>query len=548
MISFVRNHRNSLIKELESETDANNAIILEGKISKANHKIDVLEKTREVFLNPNKENTLTEEGWEEAEEIRNDVLSRMEFEKGINDEEESDENLVQEEKINNEGEAEKKDEEPTLDPSQESEISNNDEVGRVEDLIPNKNSNIPNTSVNKEKKESQTKKKKEIFDSKPLKTAYEKAIERQDAIDRGDIVRKPFVMSENNNEAILSPNDKELSLEDKIEKTRNFDELLAFLETIEGIAGKEKWFSKYSLIGRINLVRAGEITLDYIPTEFLKNKVASCLLNNTSSDIETSKSTNSAKPIQKDIKVEEEKGGHEEMPSDKISPSKTPFNRVKILSEKDNVPNVDNTPTIAKPVEITEDSLNPSSSTESPKEESVLRKEIKYLFRDELASQLSKIKLARIAYGKQLKIETQHNHSQTKRIGLIAKLMGKRSEKKVAANIVELQKAEAEYKASIENYKGIINDEGLNKKAIDKVREHSDRGLQIITEEKAKLFEEMQKTLIEEKGLVQKLKEEGLPENERGVINKLTNLYSGTRGGRLKMLEPINKTNTEDNA
>jgi len=517
---YIENHRDFLINLLNREgrkkkPNQEKISQLETNIDGMDRRMFLLKKAKESLLNPTNV-TLTKKEKSDVEEIKKEVLDRIAEQKA--------------KKEINQNQKTKPEEisTPSEEPAQE-EVKNSTETEMtpVPDFVSKENpSIISNKATAKEKVVEKG--------SRPLKTQYEKAIDRQNAIDRGDIVRKTFVGPKIKDENILSFENKNLSIENRITKAKNFNELLAALETVEGIQGKEKWFSKYSLIGRVNLVRAGEITTDYIPTfgEInLRGRVEEFLKSENSLTYKPVASLNKAGATEKEVEIKTEEATIKDTGGDEVFVKKTTQDREKIPSPENNAEHTD---------EDTPSTTEASSKAVEPVEkEGDFRKKISYLFGDVVAQELSKVKLSRVAYGKQLKIETQHEHDQARLSWFKKKLTMSSFTKKANANAEILKKAQDEYNLNLENLKNIVNDEKLTKEAIDKALDLGDRGLEIIAEEKAKLFEKIKAIDIEEKKLIQGLREDGLPEKDRKTIDRIAKLYAVPERGMLRMLNAV---------
>lgn len=100
--------------------------------------------------------------------------------------------------------------------------------------------------------------------SKPLKTAYEAALERITEKENKPPKEKASLIEFN----IKAKNNGEIrGVEEKIKSAESFEELIETINSTEGIQGSQRWFSKNALLGRLHLVQVGEMTLDQIPLE-----------------------------------------------------------------------------------------------------------------------------------------------------------------------------------------------------------------------------------------------------------------------------------------
>lgn len=487
LLLFVDKHMDLLLLKYKNEKDNK---------KKADYRIKTLNKARLYFLNPTPNNDLTEEEWFEARRVRDDIKEIMKIEKNRKTEVDIKKDVVEE---NTERKVEA--------------------VNKIEKNI---------TAVKPEKiKVVENPPKKEVPASKnstPLKTRYEAAIERQDAIDRGEIVRKEFVMPEakNENRSLLS--EEKLSVMKELEKTSDIGKILSLLEKIDGLQGKQKWFSNRSLIGRINLALAGELTPDYIPVlgEInLREKVKNFVENGNISI------TKPEEFLQSDTKEPETKKEPE------VAPSTT------------------KKPEINIPLPITEEALVPTKR-EREEDEKNFREGVSKLFNDEIEKRLAQVSTSRVEFGKQLKIKTQHEHAQSRLRGLISKLLGKGFVKKNLPNEEALKKAEDEYKINLDNLRQTLNDEALQEQSILKSGYPRDNKLEIVREEKEKLNNKILKLiLVDEANLIQGLKEEGLSKKDletMRVFRALAKKSKAVGGDFWWAVNEITNNNSKDNA
>ena len=91
-------------------------------------------------------------------------------------------------------------------------------------------------------------------------------------------------------------------LEKEIQKAESFEALIKIIQNIEAAQGSPKWVSKNSLLGRIYLVQAGEMSLDAIPEKAgLREKVKE-LMENTVGGEEKKENKNTDLENEKKIK------------------------------------------------------------------------------------------------------------------------------------------------------------------------------------------------------------------------------------------------------
>ncbi len=76
-IAFVKDYKMSLLESRNKEKDERKKTEIEGKVQKAEHRIEILENAHNFFLYPSEGNLLSEEDWKELKEVRRDVMKRM---------------------------------------------------------------------------------------------------------------------------------------------------------------------------------------------------------------------------------------------------------------------------------------------------------------------------------------------------------------------------------------------------------------------------------------------------------------------------------------
>jgi hypothetical protein len=80
--SYVESYRKSIVEKLENENQTQRPNIdkineLERRMASADYRIKMLNKAGLAFSKPNKENSLTDEEWAEAKDVRNDVRKKI---------------------------------------------------------------------------------------------------------------------------------------------------------------------------------------------------------------------------------------------------------------------------------------------------------------------------------------------------------------------------------------------------------------------------------------------------------------------------------------
>ena len=238
-------------------------------------------------------------------------------------------------------------------------------------------------------------------------------------------------------------------------------------------------------------MRAGEITIDYIPTfgEMNLRGMVSNFLNEEK--ILTTKPASQMKEEKsREEIIPETKIAAEEMPTEnKTIEKSSALEEVKDTQENSGVLETEsNTDMATQPATEME-----TESSELREKEDALRKVVNSLFREAMTIGFEKIKLSRATYGKQLKIETQHEHDQSRLSWFTKKLRMNSFTKKANANAEILKKAKDEYELNLDNFRNVINDQKILDELVVKSEGFGDRGLEIIAEEKAKLFEEIKK-------------------------------------------------------
>lgn len=575
LISFVKEHRNKMVKELEKHTGGFDAQEIEKKIGKAEKRISILDRARQAFLG---EIELSKEEWAEAKKTKDEVLKRiaevenispeaveetegvsfygpmkylkqhLEFlqkqkkslEKKKNPNEEKISALESQiagtswriealEKVHKNADADPED--ITRAASVEKEVLERIAENKAKKITPeitqNTEAKVEQPSQPKSQIKIDTKPQAVIQEgnkveeknvpsgpskefSRPLKSSYEKALERSEKNKSEPATKKNYEIPVTQNENVLSSKEEIAGTEKAIASANTFDELLSVIEKIDGIQGTQKWFSKYALMGRINLVRAKEITTDYIPTSAgLRDKIGQ-LLEAEGSLIY--KPLGFSNPINKNVSTEkimenEEKKRTEEKTSENVAE-----NAVKTV-ESEPLKTINN---------------------ETNEQEDDLRKGAENIFNDRIEEILSEITPLRVAYGKQIKIKTQHEHNQTRIGGLMTRLFRPFSRKE-SSNEVDFGKSKKEYNTALDNLKNVLNDESLNSEALKMAVELGDRGLEIILEVKLKIFEQLTKTLLNEAQLIEDLKTEGLPEGHKKIKSRLEQLAKDYRkkGGKI---------------
>lgn len=177
--------------------------------------------------------------------------------------------------------------------------------------------------------------------------------------------------------------------------------------------------------------------------------------------------------------------------------------------------------------EVLNDNIN--QELESKKEEGKLREEVQKIFNERIDEIYLKISSARVLYGKQIKIKTQHEHTQT-RIGILKSKLFRPFTRKPNINNEEYEKAKNLYEESVNELKNCLSEESLDEKVLKKAFEIGDKGLEIVNEEKMKVKEVLRnKILLEEKTLIITLRIESLPKKDSDIINKFATLRKKMR-------------------
>ena len=512
LLMFVDEHRDSIIEKIKAENKNERPNIdriseLERKIAMADYRIKTLNKVRIYFLNPSKENALTKQEWKESERVREEVRAKMA-------EEETNTHPVTKVAIETK--------------------SKNNPVAKL--IIETKPKGTPTAKVVSEiktqqgpiitKPTSETKKKLQVETPRPLKTHYETAIERADKMN-SDLLAKKSINSEPlKNLNTASEENTQEALIERIEKTKNFEELLSTIEKIDGLQSSDKWFSRHSLLGRINLVRAQEVSIDYIPmVAGLRKKVESLL---GEEDI----SSNVSEKSKSNILLNTEESTPPPLETEKIEMK---------VETKD-------TPATKTETATAKEEVVPTDKETQKEKEEAFRLEIRKIFEEKANIALKKLSISRASYGQQIRIKTQHEHTQTRIGSLMSKLLRPFS-KKPSINTEEYERTKKEYEVDLDLFKTILNKEDLNSELLEKAGEFGDDGLKIIQEEKNKqLRASLLQILITEHKIITDYISDSLSEKDRSIVSRLMSLQKKSSEGSKSKLQEIFYPNIKENA
>ena len=373
--------------------------------------------------------------------------------------------------------------------------------------------------------------KSEVF-NRPLKSQYEKALERSEKMAKKEQREKPYGATEHLYSEKTSPEQEvNKSLEQTIGNAESFDELVSIIDKTEGMQGSQKWFSKYALLGRINLVRAKEVTTDYVPTTLgLRAKV---------DELVEKEGILIYKPAGYNMQTEKQKENVPET-QEVVEESKTNIS----VEEKSDPTKPDE---VTKQAEIEEKIKIIDTKIEDTEAIEKLREEIQEIFVAKISEGIIKLKTLRTPYSQQIKLKTQHEHTQTRIGGLMSRLFRPFSKKPIENN-GEYEKTKKDYEDGINDFKNILRDPALNDEALKKALTFGDEGLQIVKEEKDKLLGGLLKqVLVLEKNSLLQSVGEGLSEKDRKNVDSISSLYKKSGKTFLERMKGIIRNNSNQN-
>ena len=122
-------------------------------------------------------------------------------------------------------------------------------------------------------------------------------------------------VNEKDQKGILENEAEVEKLEKEIKKAESFEALIKIIQGIEATQGSPKWVSKNSLLGRIYLVQAGEMSLDAIPEKAgLREKVKELMEKSGNSDNKNEQAKPGQVPnIEENPKKQEQEGEKEKV-------------------------------------------------------------------------------------------------------------------------------------------------------------------------------------------------------------------------------------------
>ncbi len=346
---------------------------------------------------------------------------------------------------------------------------------------------------------------KEKAPSRPLRTSYEIVSARLNGKEK-NLVKKITNPSIDTNAEIrekIFPNKQEGGLKEKISEATSFEDLIETINSIDGIQGSQKWFSKNSLLGRLHLVQVGEMTFDQIPLEGgLREKVM---------ELQTKNGPLIYKP--------------EEYSHKNDMQTKNPLEEKAVVTPQKTERGPEADP---RPETNAEKSSIPPEKKEDIEKE--VREKINTLIGEKFTSSLNTLNAARKEYCYQLTKKTQHDNTQSKIGRLVASLQSMVFAKKPSENAAIFEKASEVYFLSIQAFIKCLNDKDLNDKLALLAGKENSKGVDIIREEKEKMWEPLiRQILVLEKKTICEAEEKSLPEKDRNMLDRMQILYRKSR-------------------
>jgi hypothetical protein len=456
LITFVREHKNSLVTKMVTEKDKAEITRLRGLVDDASNRIKILEKAHTAFSSKDPKDALSPAEMEEVEKVQNEVIARMK-------------------EVSNEAE------------SRQEEISPEDIEKRVKklDVLLHFIRNHKNSLVTKMNLAETDKKEVERLKSVIPDMKYR--------IDVLENARKAF-LSKDPNDALTDEQTTE------VENVRD--------EVINKMA---------------------EVAT--------KSEEAPVVTEKT--EVRIPVTPKAPKATKKDVALEVPKVPVVE---EKVTTSKAP-----VVEEKIVAPEVPKVPVVEEKVESVKET--PEISKEDPEKEEALRNEIQNIYNERITSINENIEKSRKTYLFELKVKTQHEQTQSKIRRLMQELLGKAVGKKTNAQEENYLKAEKAYKDDINILKFILNDYPIKDELMDKSFKMGDRGLQILEEERVKvLTETVRQVLVSEKKAILEAIGSAGSEKDRNTVNRLVDLRNKNGVGLLGKMQDLLGINQEENA
>jgi hypothetical protein len=535
MIDFVDEYRRYQIKSAREENNKIKKAEINERIKVAEYRIEVLKNVLNSFLYPSKENELTREEEEEAIEVREIVKRKMAERRNVS-------------------------------PSPEEKIRR---AGKLHEILLYLD-NRRNFLIDQLKKAKKFGDRKEIEDLQEKIEGTEERIEildkariyfldpinhknalpadewviveqfRDDVLKRMNTDKKETKSTEIKIEKHKLTNEEKIeALKEAMSKVETFDQYIEALKTVEdGIQGPHDYHLQFDLIGRAYLVACKELELNRLPTlanirSTMSEKILPTLNINSESNPTVQNTQNTQLETQQaEIPTPEEVA---EIDMNEILP-KEGRPKVMLNEEETIIP-----------------SKEEGEGTEDLEKKDKLRIEVKRIFGEKITEILSKIEESRALYGKQIKLNIQHELAQTRIGSLVAGWWPTAFNKKTNSNKAEYDRTESEYHANINELQNILNDENLNRECLEKIQELGFQGLQeglkVITEEKASIFQNLVQTvLIKERTKISELKGEGLPERDRRLVDDLVKRAKNKNKSFIAEMSGVINVNPEENA
>lgn len=419
--------------------------------------------------------------------------------------------------------------------------SNISEVSKTDsDLVKDskKSQNQNKGKVEKEENQSSQKNTSPTDSPTPLKTSYEAALDRIAEKERNPQKDKEnpiaFSFEAKDDVSVLSNEEEVENFGSKIKDTKSFEELIEIFESIKTTKGSPRWFSKMDLIGRLYLVQAGKVTLEYVKSAGgLRDKVKELLSENgpviyrpIDSTLKESKNpepmSNPTTPTS-EIQAAPEKQNLETPEEKKVSTSPTPPN----TEAEETKPKDAETP-VVPPAYIPKESVVSKDEIEKksvpPPLPDVIEKEVRNevyeILNSKSSEELESLNNVRVAYCNQLRQKTQREHTNSRINRLLRSLKIIKTE--TSENFGNFEKAEQAYTETLNRYKTSLDD---NREALLAAEKLGSRGLEIVQEMKNELTEKiLRQVLILEKKFILEAVGKGLSEKDNQMINKLVSL------------------------
>lgn len=523
------------------------------------YEIKMLNEARQAFLNPR--NNMTKEDWNDASEVRDNVMGRM-------DEARNEE--ISKQKENSPEEREKRVKKlneliPFVDEHRKSlairmlKEKDRTEVLRLQGLI-----------AEDVKKMKILEKARSAFSSTNPKDALSPAeLEEVEKV-RDEVV---IMMKEVPNEGEVKQ--EEISPEDIEKRVKKLDELISFV-----IKHKNLLFTKMSIPGtdekemkrlkglisdmtyRINVFKnARRAFLSKDPKDALtddqtaevekvRDEVKERMEYATAKSEEAPVVTKKAEvriPVTPKAPKVEKKVVAPEAPKTPVAEEKVTTSNAPVLEEKIVAPEIPEVPAVEEKVAPTKET--PEISKEDPEKEEALRNEIQKAYKEMIDSINAKIEVSRKAYILELKVKTQHDQTQSKIGRLMYELLGRAVGKKTSAQEANYLAAEKAYKDDLNILKRILNEYAIQENLTEPAFQMGDRGLQILEEERTKvLTETVRQVLISEKKAILEAIGSAGSEKDRNTVNRLVDLRNKNGVGLLGKMQDLLGINQEENA